>query len=98
MAALTPLAWVLAAPAWSDVHPYWKFYFLPFVVASMVLGARALRTSLPGTGKLVAGALVLEVLLTSAYMLRLRHTTVGAYAVAETARIREPWLPPPVGE
>ena len=92
------LAYVAAAPSWADVHPHWKFYFLPFVVTSMVLGARALRESLPGTGRLVAGALVLEVLVTSAYMLHLRHTRIGGYAVVETARIRERWLPPPLGE
>lgn len=91
-------AYVAAAPSWAMVHPYWKFYFLPFFVASMVLGARALRASLPGTGGLVVAALVLEVLVTSAYMLHLRHTRIGGYAVAETAHIRERWLPPPVGE
>jgi hypothetical protein len=95
--ALTPLAWVLAAPAWSDVHPYWKFYFLPYTAASaaLVVGAlvkrRATRPRLVGS---VLILLALEVSVTSAYMLRLRHTRTSDYAIREIARIRQLYLRP----
>src|SRR5262249_10790266 len=34
-------AYVLAAPSWAQVHAYWQFYALPFVVTSMILLWRA---------------------------------------------------------
>lgn len=92
------LAYVLAAPRWADMHHYWQFYFLPFVVLAMVLVFRLLgRKALEGSGALFTGlrvAFALEVLLTSAYMLRLRHTTEEAYAVRQTAFVRANYLVP----
>jgi hypothetical protein len=92
------LSYVAAAPSWAMVHPYWKFYFLPFTAAAMVLGLRALRVASPRWWKPVATAFALEVVVTSAYMLHLRHTRPGSYALEETARIRARWLPPPRGD
>ena len=97
VAALAPLAWVLAAPAWSDVHPYWKFYFLPYTGASAGLVAGSLARGLasrPRLSRAILTCFAFEVAATSAYMLRLRHTRESEFAVQQTARIRGLYLRP----
>jgi Dolichyl-phosphate-mannose-protein mannosyltransferase len=97
VAAIAPLGWVLAAPAWADVHPYWKFYFLPFTAASvaLVVGglARGVSTR-PGLSRSLLVLLALDAAATSAYMLRVRHTRPSDYAVREVANIRRLYLRP----
>jgi hypothetical protein len=90
-------AYVLAAPFWAAKHAYWQFYFLPFVVVSMLLAGRLVwQASGKRRGALRALVLVLclECLAASAYMLHLRHTRVGAFAVMETAKLRAQFLAP----
>jgi 4-amino-4-deoxy-L-arabinose transferase-like glycosyltransferase len=93
-----PLAYVIAAPWWAKTHPYWQFYFLPFVVLSMVLAFRSLWREIRERPSLALralfAALLLEVAVSSACMLRLRHTRPGAYAMRETARLRANYLSP----
>lgn len=87
-------AYVLAAPSWASIHPYWKFYLLPFVTLSVALLFEAL-TALPRRSAVIVGALLLaEMAGTSAYMLRLRHTREGAYAIEATAKFRADDLRP----
>lgn len=92
------LAYVLAAPRWADLHHYWQFYFLPFVVIAMVLVLRLLGRAVRETPTaLLRGlrvAFALEILITSAYVLRLRHTKEEAYAVRYTAFVRANYLVP----
>ncbi len=86
--------YVLAAPSWASIHPYWKFYFLPFVVFAVALLFEAL-TALPRRAAVLAGALFLtEMAGTSAYLLRVRHTREGAYAIEATAKFRADYLRP----
>jgi len=95
--ALAPLAWVLAAPAWANVHPYWKFYFLPYAAtsAALVIGTLARGvSSRPRLFRSLVALFALEVAATSVYMLRLRHTRPGDYAVQEVAKIRRLYLRP----
>ncbi len=81
-------AYVFAAPSWASIHPYWKFYFLPFVALSVALLFAALGR-FPRRAAVLAGVLVVvEMAASSAYMLRLRHTREGAYAIEATARFR----------
>jgi 4-amino-4-deoxy-L-arabinose transferase-like glycosyltransferase len=91
-------AYVLAAPGWAQVHAYWQFYALPFVVLSMALVWEALRRAASGRHALIARALlaifVLEVMLTSAGTLHYRHTRPSAYAVRQTAKVRATYLAP----
>ncbi len=90
-------AYVLAAPRWAEVHAYWKFYALPFVVLAMTLVARAIVSGMARRRPLFLALAVLasaEILVTSAYILHLRHTRVGEYAVTETARLRRDFLRP----
>ncbi|HEX9689942.1 MAG TPA: glycosyltransferase family 39 protein [Thermoanaerobaculia bacterium] len=93
-----PLAYVIAAPWWAKTHPYWQFYFLPSVILSMVLVFRLLWRGIRERPSLALralfAALLLEVIVSSACMLRLRHTRPGAYAVRETARLRSNYLSP----
>lgn len=87
-------AYVLAAPSWASIHPYWKFYFLPFVAVSIALLFEAL-SALPRRAAAITGALLLaEMIGTSAYVLRIRHTREGAYAIEATARFRADYLRP----
>ena len=90
------LGYVLAAPAWAAVHHYWQFYFLPFVVMSMLLVGRALWRQVAATQARALRALavvcVLDVMLTSSYTLYLRHTKIEAYAVRTTAALRSQYL------
>lgn len=91
------LAYVVAAPRWAEIHAYWKFYALPFTVLAMTQVASAIgRGMVRRRPVAIAIALLLgsEVLVTSAYMLHLRHTRVGEYAVAETAKLRRDYLRP----
>jgi hypothetical protein len=97
VAFLAPLAYVLAAPAWADVHPYWKFYFLPYtaISAALVVGALAKGVSFrPRLFRSLLALFALEVAATSAYMLHLRHTRVNDVAGREIARIRQTYLKP----
>lgn len=97
VSALAPLAWVLAAPAWADVHPYWKFYFLPYTAAAAALVVGTLARGVSSRPRLFRALLILfslEVAATSAYMLRLRHTRPSDYAVREVANMRRLYLRP----
>lgn len=92
-----PAAYVLAAPFWAAKHAYWQFYFLPFAVFSMLLAGRLiLRASGRWRVPLRALAVVMavDVLVTSAYMLHLRHTRLAPFAIAQTARFRSQFLVP----
>jgi len=91
------LAYVLAAPRWAEIHAYWKFYALPFTVLAMTRVATVIRQGRARRRPLalaIALLLASEVLVTSAYMLHLRHTRVGEYAVTETAKLRRDFLRP----
>ncbi len=92
------LAYVLTAPWWASAHAYWQFYFLPFAVISIVLVFRALaRRAREGRNiGLVAllAVLLVEIGLTSATVLRIRHTRVSAFAVRKTAEYRANFLTP----
>jgi hypothetical protein len=91
------LAYVLAAPRWAEVHAYWKFYALPFTVLAMTLVAGLIGRGIASRPSLflpLALLLGVEVLVTSAYMLHLRHTRDGEYAVTETAKLRRDFLRP----
>ncbi len=91
-------AYVLAAPPRAQVHAYWQFYALPFVVLSMLLVWRVLRRAAARNHALIARALlaifVLDVTLSSVSMLYYRHTTPSAHAVRQTARFRATSLAP----
>lgn len=97
-AGAAALGYVLAAPWWASTHAYWQFDFLPFVVVSMVLVCRFLATE--GAGKRPLGARVLlalslvEVVVTSGYVLRMRHRKVGAFALEKTREYRANYLVP----
>lgn len=86
--------YVAVAPSWSGVHPYWKFYFLPFAAAAVGLALVLLRRLGGRAPRVVLWVLSAELLLASAYQLRLRHTREGAYAIETTARIRAERLRP----
>jgi 4-amino-4-deoxy-L-arabinose transferase-like glycosyltransferase len=92
------VAYVVAAPWWAKTHAYWQFYFLPFVVFSMVLVFRWLSREVRERPRLALRALLavllLEVVVSSACTLRLRHTRPGGYALRETARLRANYLSP----
>lgn len=91
------LAYVLAAPRWAEIHAYWKFYALPFTVLAMVLVTGAIGRGMARRRPLVLTLAFLfgaEVLVTSSYMLHLRHTRIGEYAVTETAKLRREFLSP----
>jgi len=92
------LAYILAAPGWAKVHAYWQFYFLPFVVVSMLLCwrflCRMVPKRLPLVGLLLQTSFLMDVTLSSAYMLYKRHTTAGCYAIRATASFRELYLAP----
>ena len=96
IAAGGALGYVLAAPAWADVHHYWQFYFLPFVVTSMLLVGQALWRQIAATPARSLRALsvlcILEVVLTSSYTLYTRHTKIEPYAVRTTAAFRTQFL------
>jgi len=91
-------AYVLAAPSWAQVHAYWQFYALPFVVLSMVLVWQALRRAASGRRATLARAFlvvfVADVALSSASMLYYRHTTPSAHAIRQTERFRATFLAP----
>ena len=92
------LGYILAAPSWAQGHAYWQFYGLPFVVLCMVLVLRLLWQKVGESRHMIFRTLlvmfVLEVGLTSAYMLHLRHTRIGDYAVRQTANLRATYLSP----
>jgi 4-amino-4-deoxy-L-arabinose transferase-like glycosyltransferase len=93
-----PAAYVIAAPWWAKTHPYWQFYFLPFVVLSIVLVfrwmSREIRKRPRPMFRTLLALLLLEVVMSSACTLRVRHTRPGDYAVRETARLRANYLSP----
>lgn len=92
------LAYVLTAPWWASRHAYWQFYFLPFVVISIVLAFRALARRARERRNVALVVLlalfVIEIGLTSATVLRIRHTRVSAFAVRKTAEYRANFLSP----
>lgn len=92
------LGYILASPYWAKVHHYWQFYFLPFVVLSMLLVWHLLwRKFTENRTVLFRGLLaifILEMLITSAYTLHRRHTRDEDYAVKQTARFRATYLAP----
>jgi hypothetical protein len=87
-------AYVLAAPSWASEHPYWKFFFLPFVAVSVALLFEALNGFNRTVRNTVGILLMAEIVWTSATMIHLRHTRKGAYAVEATARMRSQFLTP----
>ena len=92
------LGYVLVAPWWASTHAYWQFYFLPFVAISMVLVCRFLAREATEKRRLGARVLLalflIEVGVTSVYVLRMRHRKVGAFAVRKTLEYRENYLVP----
>lgn len=95
---IASLAYILAAPGWAKVHAYWQFYFLPFVVVSMLLGWQLLRRTaprrLPLVLPLLLASFLLDVTLSSAYILYKRHTKPGWYALKQTEIFRRHYLAP----
>jgi hypothetical protein len=87
-------AYVLAAPSWASVHPYWKFYFLPFVSVAVALLFAALGRLPRRAAALLAVLLLVEMAASSAYMLSVRHTREGDYAIEATAGFRARYLRP----
>ncbi len=87
-------AYVLAAPSWASIHPYWKFYFLPFVAVSVALLFEALSGLARRTSLIVGALLLAEMIGTSTYLLRVRHTREGKYAIETTAKFRTDYLRP----
>jgi 4-amino-4-deoxy-L-arabinose transferase-like glycosyltransferase len=98
VAGVAPAAYVIAAPWWAKTHPYWQFYFLPFVILSMVVVfrwlSREVRERPRPALRIFLVLLLLEVVTSSACTLRVRHTRPGDYAVRETARLRANYLSP----
>lgn len=95
VALLAPLAYSASAPTWAAAHPYWQMYFLPAAALSGALLWNALLESRQRRPvRLVAALLVCEVLVTSAWVLHLRHTRPSEYAIRETARLRATYLAP----
>jgi 4-amino-4-deoxy-L-arabinose transferase-like glycosyltransferase len=96
-AGVGPSGYVLAAPFWAVKHVFWQFYFLPFAVFSLLL-AGGLLWNASGKGRHAWRAVVvffaLECLVTSGYVLWVRHTRVGPYAVESTAGYRRDFLVP----
>jgi hypothetical protein len=92
-------AYCLAAPKWADVHVFWQFYFLPFVVIGLLLLLRGLARGTIATrqwvSRLALAWCVVDVLAVSAYQIHHRHTTPSEYAIAKTAEFRAASLPPP---
>lgn len=92
------LGYVLAAPWWSSTHAYWQFHFLPFVVVSMILVCRFLaKEASPGQrlgARVLLALYLVEVVVTSGYVLRIRHRKVGAFAVQKTLEYRAKYLVP----
>ena len=80
--------------SWASVHPYWKFYFLPFVAVAVALLFESLRLLPPRAARALAVLILVEMAASSAYMLRLRHTREGAYAIEATAGFRTRYLRP----
>jgi hypothetical protein len=97
-AGLAALGYILAAPNWAAAHQYWQFYFLPFVVTSMVLMWRLLVRTLAERPmsrlRILQIVCILDVLVASGYWLHFRHTRVEAYAVETTAWFRANFLIP----
>jgi hypothetical protein len=92
------IAYVLAAPSWARVHPYWQFYALPYVALSMLLVARLLWRGAAGRRSALAGALLavfaLDAAIGAASTLHYRHTQPSAHAVKQTAELRARYLAP----
>lgn len=90
--------YVCSAPSWARMHLYWQFYFLPFVSISLVLTWSFVWERVVDSPsrlfRILATVLMLEVLITSTYMLHFRHTRTGGYAVRQTAILRETYLAP----
>ncbi len=90
--------YVCSAPSWARIHLYWQFYFLPFVSIAMVLTWSFLWEKIVESPsklfRILATIFMLEVLITSAYMLYFQHTRTGGYAVRQTAVFRETYLAP----
>jgi len=96
---LAATAYVLAAPSWAIVHAYWSFYFLPFVVTSLVLvlGALAERAARGGRAGLVAALVALvmvgDVANTAVRTLVRRHSSPEPFAIERTRELRRDNLP-----
>ena len=92
------LGYVLAAPSWAQVHAYWQFYALPFVVLAMLLVWQALRQAARGSYPRIARVLLVlflvDVCLTSASTLYYRHRTPSVHAMRQTAWLRATFLAP----
>lgn len=90
--------YVLVAPSWAKIHMYWQFYSLPFVILSMTLVWSSLWRKIAKTRsrafRTLAVIFVLEVIVTSTYMLHHRHTRPASYAINKTARFRATYLAP----
>ncbi len=97
-AGAAALAYLVAFPAWAMAHQYWQFYFLPFVVTSMVLAwgllQRAIDAHPTALLRTVRVLCILEVLAASAYWVHFRHTRPEPYAIETTARFRSTFLAP----
>jgi 4-amino-4-deoxy-L-arabinose transferase-like glycosyltransferase len=97
-AGAAALGYVLAAPGWAMMHQYWQFYFLPVVVASIVLMWGLMQRAITERRTMFLRGLrvacVLDVLISSAYWLHFRHTRVEAYAVQATTTFRSTFLAP----
>lgn len=95
---IAAMAYVWAAPSWARIHMYWQFYFLPFVILSMSLVWSSLWHNFFKTRSWVFRAFavlfIVEIFITSAYMLHLRHTRIGSYAVRQTAEFRTIYITP----
>jgi hypothetical protein len=88
-------AYALVFNTRAELHHYWQFLFLPAVVSSLLAMARAahLRIEDGCRGRrLVAGALLFEILATSALTLRQRHTRPEAYCIRTVANLRSRFL------
>jgi len=94
---IAPAVYVVAAPGWAFVHPYWMFYFLPAVAISLTLlsqfvweRARAGNTTMRAATVVFA----IEMIATSAHTLTRLHRTVNPYDVEQTRYFRTTFLAP----
>lgn len=92
------LAYVLAAPSWATYHPYWKFYFQPYVVLSIVLLGLLMwrriaeRRSLAWVA--VGVILAVDIVVGAATTLHYRYTHPSSYAIKMVERFRADYLVP----
>lgn len=90
--------YVLAAPSWAHAHQYWQFFWLPVVVIALVLTWGLLQRLWVEQQRpwlrVLRIAVVVELLVSSAYWLHWRHTRPEDYAIRITAEFREAYLRP----